>query len=179
MAGHSKWSQIKHKKAVTDAKKSKIFSKIVRMLASEARIAKGDKNSPGLRAVIEKAKAVNMPGDNIERAIKKATEPGAVMESITYESYGPGGVGIIIEALTENKNKAAAEIKHILSSHDCVFAGIGSVTWAFVRKTTDQGLIWEPTTTIPLSEEDSGILEKLIEDLEENDEVQDVFVNAD
>ena len=179
MAGHSKWSQIKHKKAVTDAKKSKIFSKIVRMLASEARIAQGDRNAPGLRVVIEKAKAVNMPGENIDRAIKKATEPGAVLESIIYESYGPGGVGIIIEALTENKNKAAAEIKHILSNHNCVLASIGSVTWAFVRKITDQGLVWEPTTTIPISEEDGGILDALVDELENNDEVQDVFTNAE
>jgi YebC/PmpR family DNA-binding regulatory protein len=179
MAGHSKWSQIKHKKVVTDAKKSKIFSKIVRMLSSEARIAKGDKNTPGLRAVIEKAKAVNMPGENIDRAIKKATEPGAIMESIIYESYGPGGVGIIIEALTENKNKAAAEIKHILLNHSCTLASIGSVTWAFERKITDQGLVWEPTTTIPLSNEDSDILEALINELENNDEVQEVFTNVE
>jgi YebC/PmpR family DNA-binding regulatory protein len=179
MAGHSKWAQIKHKKAITDAKKSKIFSKIVRMLSSEARIAKGDQNAPGLRAIIEKAKAANMPGDNIDRAIKKAIEPGGIMESITYESYGPGGVGIIIEALTENKNKAAAEIKHILSKHNFMFAGIGSVTWAFTRKITDQGLVWEPTTTIPLSDEESGILEILIDELENNDEVQEVFTNAE
>jgi transcriptional/translational regulatory protein YebC/TACO1 len=179
MAGHSKWSQIKHKKAVTDAKKSKIFSKIVRMLSSEARIAKGNKNAPGLRAVIEKAKAANMPGENIDRAIKKATEPGAVMESITYESYGPGGVGVIIEALTENKNKAAAEIKHILSNHHCTLASIGSVTWAFARKITDQGFVWEPTTTVPISDEDSDILEALINELENNDEVQEVFTNTE
>ena len=99
MSGHNKWAQIKHQKAVTDAKKSKIFSKLVCFISVEAKLAKGDINTPGLRAAIEKAKKVNMPFENIDRAIKKASEPSIQMETIAYETYGPGGVGLIIETL--------------------------------------------------------------------------------
>jgi transcriptional/translational regulatory protein YebC/TACO1 len=116
-----------------------------------------------------------MPNDSIERAVKKATESSANLESITYESYGPGGSALIIEALTENRNKAAQEIKHILSNHGFALAGMGSATWAFQK--TSEG--WNPSSTIPLSEEDSKILLELIDELEENDEVQDVFTNAE
>src|SRR3990167_2143492 len=116
MSGHNKWAQIKHKKAITDAKKAKIFSKLVRFISVEARLS-GGKDSPGLRAAIEKAKKVNMPAENIERAIKKASEPGAQMDAITYEAYGPGGVGIIIETLTDSKNRTAQEIKHVLAKN--------------------------------------------------------------
>lgn len=178
MAGHNKWAQIKHKKAITDAKKSKIFSKLVRFIAVEAKLS-GGKDSPGLRAAIEKAKKVNMPSENIERAIKKASEPGTAMENITYEAYGPGGVGVIIETLTDSKNRAAQEIKHILSENGTSLASIGSVTWAFKKEVTPEGLIWKPTSTIPLSDADLEALDKLVEDLEENDDVQDVYTNAE
>lgn len=178
MSGHNKWSQIKHKKEITDAKKSKIYSKLVRYIAVEARLS-GGKDSPGLRSAIEKAKKVNMPGENIERAIKKATEPGAGMENITYEAYGPGGVGIIIETLTDSKNRTAQDIKHILSENNTAFAGIGSVVWAFKKEITPEGLVWTPTTTVPVGDEDMPLLEKLVEDLENNDDVQDVYTNAE
>lgn len=178
MAGHNKWAQIKHKKAITDSKKSKIFSKLVRYIAVEAKLSDG-KDSPGLRSAIEKAKKVNMPSENIERAIKKASEPGINMENITYETYGPGGVGIIIETLTDSKNRTAQEIKHILSKNGFALAGIGSVAWSFQKEMTPEGLIWKPTTTIPLSEEDLELLAKLVDDLEENDDVQDVYTNAE
>ncbi len=178
MAGHNKWSQIKHKKAVTDAKKSKIFSKLVRFIAVEAKLSQG-KDSPGLRAAIEKARKVNMPNDNIERALKKATEPGNSMESITYEAYGPGGVGIIIETLTDSKNRTAQDVKHILSENGTELAGIGAVTWAFKKEITPEGLVWTPTTTVEVSEEDLPLLEKLVEELENNDDVQDVYTNAE
>jgi YebC/PmpR family DNA-binding regulatory protein len=178
MSGHNKWAQIKHKKAITDAKKSKIFSKIVRYIAVEAKLS-GGKESPGLRAAIEKAKKVNMPAENIERAIKKAAEPSAQMESITYETYGPGGVGIIIETLTDSKNRTAQEIKHLLSKNGFTLAGIGSVVWAFQKEISPEGLVWKPTSTISLSDTDLEILEKLVEELEENDDVQEVFTNAE
>ena len=126
--------------------------------------------------LLKKAKTANVPNDNIERAIKKSTEGGAMMESITYEAYGPGGCGIIIEALTDNRNKAVAEIKHILSENGFSIAGIGSVTWAFERTPSME---WNPTTTIPLSDEDGEKLGDLIDLLEENDEVQDVYTNAE
>jgi YebC/PmpR family DNA-binding regulatory protein len=175
MSGHNKWSQIKRKKAVTDAQKSKIFSKLARLIVAQARIAKGDTNSPILRTVIEKARKANMPIDNIERAVKKAAEPSAQMEAIVYEAYGPGGVGIVIEALTDNKNRIVQEIKHILSKNEASLAGIGSVTWAFNK--SKEG--WTPQTLVPLSDEDLHKLDKLVDELEENDDVQEVYTNAE
>ena len=178
MSGHNKWSQIKRQKGVSDAKKSKIFSKLVRYIAVEAKLS-GGSESPGLRAAIEKAKKVNMPADNIERAIKKATEPGAHMDMITYEAYGPGGVGIIIETLTDSKNRTAPEIKHILSKNGYALAGIGSVSWSFTKEMTTEGTSWKPNMFIPLSDEDLVLLDKLVEDLENDDDVQDVYTNAE
>ena len=178
MSGHNKWAQIKHKKAITDSKKSKIFSKLVRFISVEAKLSSG-KDSPGLRAAIEKAKKVNMPADNIERAIKKANEPGAHMETITYEAYGPGGVGIIIETLTDSKNRTAQDIKHILTKNGFALGGIGSVTWGFAKDKTPEGMIWKPNMLVPVSDADLELLDKLVEELEENDDVQDVYTNAE
>jgi YebC/PmpR family DNA-binding regulatory protein len=178
MSGHNKWSKIKNKKAVTDAQKSKIFGKLVRFIAVESKKAKGDINSPGLRTAIEKAKEANVPSDNIERAVKKGTGgEGADMEQITYEAYGPGGCALIIEALTDNRNKAAQEIKHILSENGYELAAPGSALWAFYKEAS--GGDWLPKTTTPVGEEDSNKLETLINELEENDEVQEVFTNAE
>lgn len=178
MSGHNKWAQIKHKKAITDSKKSKIFSKLVRYIAVEAKLS-GGKESPGLRAAIEKAKKVNMPKDIIEKAVKKASEPGSHMDNITYEAYGPGGVGIIIETLTDSKNRTAQDVKHILVKNGFALAGIGSVVWSFEKEMTPEGLIWKPTTLIETSDEDLEALEKLVDDLEEHDDVQDVYTNAE
>lgn len=178
MSGHNKWSQIKHKKEITDGKKSKIFSKLVKFISVEARLS-GGKDSPGLRSAIEKAKKVNMPKDIIERAVKKASDSNVVMENIMYEAYGPGGVGIIIETLTDSKNRTAQDVKHILSENGTSFAGIGSVSWAFKREISPEGLVWIPTTTVDASDEDLILLDKLVEDLENNDDVQDVFTNAE
>jgi YebC/PmpR family DNA-binding regulatory protein len=178
MAGHNKWAQIKHKKAITDAKKSKIFSKLVRFIAVEAKLS-GGKDSPGLRAAIEKARKVNMPNENIERAVKKANEPGAQMESITYEAYGPGGVGLIVETLTDSRNRTAQEIKHVFSKNGFALGGIGSVAWAFEKIKTPEGVTWKPVSTISLSDSDLEILDKLVEELEEMDDVQEVYTNAE
>jgi len=181
MSGHNKWSQIKRKKAVTDAQKSKIFSKLARLIVAQARIVKGDTNSPILRAVIGKARKANMPIDNIERAVKKALEPSAQMEEIIYEAYGPGGVGIIIETLTDNRNRTAQEIKYILSKNEASLAGIGAVKWAFSTRSgpTSSGQNLVPTTTVSLSDEDLNKLDKLVDALEELDDVQEVFTNAE
>jgi len=176
MSGHNKWSKIKNRKAVTDARKSKIFTKMMRLLTVEAKKAKGDVNASGLKAVIEKAKSFNVPNDNIDRAVKKAQgDTGSAMEEIVYESYGPGGVAIIITVLTDNRNKAAAEVKHILSQNGSALAAIGSATWAFTK--SHEG--WTPNTTVPLSDPDYEKLEKLVDELEDNDEVQEVYTNAD
>ena len=178
MSGHNKWAQIKHKKAITDSKKSKIFSKLVRFISVEAKLS-GGKDSPGLRAAIEKAKKVNMSGDVIDRAIKKASEPSAHMDAIAYETHGPGGVGIIIETLTDSKNRTAQDIKHILTKNGFSLGGMGSVTWAFRKEKSPEGLIWIPNNTVALSDEDLNLLDKLVEDLEENDDVQEVYTNAE
>lgn len=175
MSGHNKWSQIKRQKEKTDGQKSKTFSKYAKLIAVEAKKALGNRESPGLKAIIDRAKAENMPNENIDRAIKKATDNSVVMEAIMYEAYGPGGVAIIIEALTDNKNKAAQEVKFILSKHGFSLAGMGAASWAFAR----EGAIWKPTTTMPLEEADLELLGKLVEDLEECDEVQEVFTNAE
>jgi YebC/PmpR family DNA-binding regulatory protein len=174
MSGHNKFSKIKHLKAKNDAEKSKSFGKFVRLITVEAKKANGNVSSPGLAAAIEKARKENMPNDTIDRAIKKATD-SVVMESFVYEAYGPGGVAILIDVLTDNRNKAAQEIKHILALHELSLASPGSASWAF--KKTNAG--WEPTTTLPLEDADIEKLTKLIEDLDANDEVQEVFTNAE
>ena len=176
MSGHNKWSKIKRQKEKTDGQKSKIFGKLVKFITVEAKKANGNLQSPGLKNAIAKAKEANVPNDNIERAIKKSTEGGAEMQSITYEAYGPGGCALIIEALTDNHNKAAQEIKHILAKHEFSLAGIGSATWAFQH---NPDMEWHATTSIPLSDEDGEKLNLLIDDLEECDEVQDVYNNAE
>ncbi|MEY2664390.1 MAG: hypothetical protein RIT04_198 [Candidatus Parcubacteria bacterium] len=176
MSGHNKFSKIKHQKAKTDAQKSKIFTKMVKLISTEAKKANGNLSSPGLANAIEKAKKANTPNDTIERAIKKATaDNSAAMETIVYEAYGPGGVAIIIESLTDNRNKAAQEIKHILSLHGSELAAPGSASWAFTK--THEG--WVASTTTPLEDADITALEAFVEALEENDEVQAVFTNAE
>lgn len=176
MSGHNKFSKIKRLKAKTDAQKSSLFGKMAKGIQIEAKKANGNLSSPGLKAAIEKAKSVNMPSDNIERAIKKAMGADAEqMEQNVYEAYGPGGAALIIDVLTTNRNKAAAEVKHILSENGASLAAQGSASWAF-EKTIDG---WVPKTTMLLSEEDAAKLEKLIDDLENNEEVQDIYTNAE
>ncbi len=176
MSGHNKFSKIKHLKAKNDAQKSKSYGKLVRLITVEAKKSGGNLSSPGLATAIEKARKENMPNDTIERAIKKATaDNSAAMETIIYEAYGPGGVAILIEALTDNKNKASQEIKSILAKNELSLAGPGSAAWAFTK--TPEG--WVPSTTLPLEEGDIEKLSNLVEQLEENDEVQEVFTNAE
>jgi len=177
MSGHNKWSKIKRQKGATDAAKSKIFGKMAKLIATASREHKGDISSPALRAVIEKAKEYNMPSDNIDRAVKKGVGgDGEVLESITYEANCPGGSALIMEALTSSRNKAAQEVKHILSNHGFELAHPGSATWAFTK---GHGNDWTPNSTIPLSQADEAVLEALITELEENDEIQEVFTNAE
>ena len=137
MSGHSKWAGIKHRKAAQDAKKGKMFTKIVKELSVAARCGGGDPNAnPRLRLAIQRAKDINMPSDNIERAIKKGTGEleGVSYEEVTYEGYGPAGVAIIVEALTDNKNRTTSEIRNIFSKKDGNMAGSGSVNWMFEKK---------------------------------------------
>jgi YebC/PmpR family DNA-binding regulatory protein len=137
MAGHSKWAQIKHKKAHTDAKKGKTFTKLVKEISVAARLGGGDPDgNPRLRTAIEKAKEVNMPSENIKRAIMKGTGelPGVTYEELMYEGYGPGGVAILIEVMTDNKNRTLPEIRHILSKNGGSLGETGCVAWNFEKK---------------------------------------------
>lgn len=174
MSGHSKWSKVKNRKAVTDAKKNKIYSKMAKVISVEVKKANGDIKSATVQAAVKKAREYNVPNENIERALKK-NDNMAQMESIMYETYGPGGVALMIEALTDNRNKAASEIKHILVENGCALAAPGSASWAFTK--TAEGYM--PNTMTPISEEDGLKLDKLIEELEDNDEVQEIYTNAE
>ena len=137
MAGHSKWAQIKHKKAVVDAKRGKLFSKLAKEISVAAKLGGGDPSmNPRLRTAIEKAKEANMPQDNIKRAIQKGTGelPGMAYEEAIYEGYGPGGVAMLIEVLTDNKNRTVSEIRHLLSKHGGSLGEAGCVSWIFEKK---------------------------------------------
>lgn len=240
MAGHSKWAQIKHKKAHTDVKRGKIFTKIVKEISIAARIGGGDPDgNPRLRTAIEKAKEVNMPHDNIKRGIMKGTGelPGTSYEEFRYEGYGPGGVALLIDVLTDNKNRTVPEIRHIMSKHGGSLGESGCVAWIFEQRgyilvdkkkvdedtlmgiTLDAGaldLINDPkednyevitapedlskikgaiegakipanlaeTTMLPknyitLDEKTSEQMIRLMEALEDNEDVQDLYANFD
>ncbi|MDE1970783.1 MAG: YebC/PmpR family DNA-binding transcriptional regulator [Patescibacteria group bacterium] len=137
MSGHSKWAQIKHKKAITDAKKSKVFTKASSLITVAVREKGEDPElNPKLKLAIEKARAINMPQDNIKRAIErgKGLGAGAALERLRYEAYGPHSVAFVIDAISDNKNRTLAEIKHILSQHNGKMAQMGAVTWMFEEK---------------------------------------------
>ena len=137
MSGHSKWASIKHKKASTDAKRGKIFTKIVKEISIAARVGGGDPSgNPRLRTAVDKAKEVNMPADNIKRAIMKGTGelPGVSYEEYLYEGYGPGGAAILLEILSDNKNRTSPEIRHIMTKHGGSLGESGCVAWIFDKK---------------------------------------------
>jgi YebC/PmpR family DNA-binding regulatory protein len=137
MSGHSKWHTIKHKKGAADAKRGKIFTRLIKELTVAARNGGGDADTnPRLRTIILEAKANNMPRENIDRAIRRGTgeEPGVSYDEVTYEGYGPGGVALMIETLTDNKNRTVGEIRHLLSKHAGNLAAENSVAWLFSRK---------------------------------------------
>ncbi|HTY64498.1 MAG TPA: YebC/PmpR family DNA-binding transcriptional regulator [Acidobacteriota bacterium] len=137
MSGHSKWHSIKHKKAATDSKRGRIFTRLIKEMTAAARNGGGDvEANPRLRLAVSTAKAANMPADNIKRAIMRGTGelPGVSYEDVNYEGYGPGGVAIFMHALTDNKNRTVAEIRHILSKHGGNLGESGCVGWMFDRK---------------------------------------------
>ncbi len=238
MSGHSKWATIKRKKAVLDAKKGKIFTKLIKELTIAAREGGGDPaGNPRLRLAIDNAKSQNMPQDNIDRAIKKATGEleGVTYHELTYEGYAPAGVAILVEVATDNKNRTVAEVRHIFSKNGGSLGENGSVAWMFDRKgiitipkqgkkeddimeiildagaddlTTEEefyeiqtsvesfetvrraliekkltienaSLQWIAKNTIEVKGEDAEKVMKLIEALEDNDDVQNVYSNAD
>ncbi len=173
MAGHSKWAKLKHTKGKTDAQKAKLFSKLVKIIGVELKMAKGDKTAPGVRAAIEKAQAANMPKDNIDRILSK--NDGLEMERVVYEAYGPGGTALVIEGYTDNKNRTVQEIKHLLSLNNGNFAQTGAAMWAFAKNA--EGKL-EATMPVEVNDEDGEKLNQLVDALEDHDDVNEVFTNA-
>jgi YebC/PmpR family DNA-binding regulatory protein len=236
MAGHSKWASIKHKKKATDAKRGQLFTKLARAIQVAAREGGGDpEGNPALANAIQKAKDARMPKDNIERAIAKGTGSGSdadALESVTYEGYGPGGVALLVEAVTDNRNRTGSEVRHALTSHGGSLGEPGSVAWIFEKKgeiavdatryseddlipaidagaedvavdgdllevvtapadleavrsaLADAGieldsaeLVMRPTTRVPVEEQETATLVRLIEALEDHDDVSAVHAN--
>lgn len=177
MSGHSKWSTIKHKKALTDAKKSKVFSKISSLITIAARRGGDPDKNPTLRAIMEKAREVNLPKDNIERAIKRGIGEiaGVRLEEVTYGAFGPGGVAILISAITDNKNRTLAEIKKIFQEHNAKLAELNSIQWLFHREGAD----WAPNN--PVKIEDKNVkkeLEALYEALDDEQDINEIYDNT-
>lgn len=176
MSGHNKWSKIKHKKAATDAAKSKIFSKHSAIIAMESRKAGGDINSAGLAAAIERAKKDSMPKDNIDRAVAKGSGGGGnALEEVMFEGYGPGGVAILIQAVTDNNNRTSAEVRNVFSKSGLEMGTPGSAAWAF----TKQAGVYIPQTPMELDDATGEKLAEFIEKLEDLEDVTDVFTGAD
>lgn len=174
MSGHNKWSKIKNKKAVTDAAKSKVFSKYAHLIASESKKCGGDINSPGLRAVIDRARAENMPKDNIKRAVEKgASKDSASLNEVLYEFYGPAGTMFIVVAETDNANRTSQEMKHIISRNGFTLGTQGSVSWAFKR----EGAEWIPNSTMELSAEDKEKFDAFSDEILEQDDVVAIYSN--
>lgn len=171
MSGHNKWTQIKHKKAITDGKKSKIFSKIVRLISITAKENPDPKTNNKLQNAILKAREVNMPKENIDRAIKKSAEEK--YEELVIEGWTPFGIALIIEALTDNKNRTITAIKRILSEHNAKIGTSGSVKWMFEYKNGE----YLPKNLITLNEEQKKELEKLFEALDEDEDVKEIYSN--
>ncbi len=238
MAGHSKWASIKHKKAATDAKRGKLFTKLARAITVAAREGGGDPDgNPALATAIEKAKSYSMPKDNIQRAIDRGTGEGAdaaAIERIVYEGYGPGGAAILVEALSDNRNRTGAEVRHAFDRHGGSLGEPNSVAWMFEKRgvitvdgaghteddliiaidagaedvVADEGdlrvitaptelavvrealeaagievtsseVTMEPKTTVEVDEDEARKLVRLIEALDDHDDVDEVHANFD
>lgn len=178
MSGHSKWASIKHKKGALDAKRGKAFTKIIKEITVAAKMGGGDPDAnPRLRTAILKAKAENMPKDNIDRAIKKGTGEleGVSYTEITYEAYGPGGVAILIETLTDNKNRTAADVRSILTKHGGNLGETGCVSYLFKRK----GIITFDSSVYKEDDLINASLEAGAEDVENNGEEIDVATDPE
>lgn len=178
MSGHSKWATTKRKKAVIDAKRGKAFTKIIKEITIAAREGGGDPNgNPRLRLAVDNAKAVNMPADNIERAIKKATGEleGTTYHELMYEGYGPAGVAILVEVATDNKNRTVAEVRHLFSKGGGVMGETGSVAWMFDKK----GAITLPKQNKSEDDMTEIILDAGAEDLQSEEEFYIVLTSIE
>lgn len=179
MSGHNKWANIKHRKMAQDAKRSQLFTKLIRELIVAAREGGGNPDTnPRLRAAIERAKEASMPKENIERAIKRGTGEieGAEFQEIIYEAYAPGGVALYIRALTDNKNRTAQELRHVLSRHGGSLAEPGSVGWVFERK----GIVQIPREQVANAEEVMMIaIDAGAEDIKEQEDPIRIIANPE
>lgn len=177
MAGHSKWAQIKRQKAVTDAAKSRAFSKFAREITVEAKKAMGNLSSPALQAVIARAKALNMPKDNIDRAVARGTDKNATeLEQVVYELFGPSGVAMLVVAVTDSRNRTTQEIKHLLSKNGYALGAPGSAMWAFTKSENGRYTPNEPLGEVAGADEEA--LSSLLTALDEYEDVQEIFTNA-
>lgn len=184
MSGHSHWAGIKHKKEITDKKRGKIFSKSLKLISAAARTEPNPDFNPRLRTAIAKAREAGVPADTIDRAVKRAADPAEKLEELLYEAYGPAGAAIIIEAVSDNRNRTAQEIKTILRDHNGKWAESGSVQWAFEHATptnaTDgngEDAEWIAKFPQDIPDDEKEKLVNLLEALEENDDVQNVYTN--
>lgn len=175
MSGHSKWAQIKRQKAVVDAKRGQAFTKLARAITLAARHGADPTMNASLQQAIDRARVANMPKDNIERAIKKATDTNATqLEQLLLEAYGPSGVGLLISAATDNRNRTIAELRHLLSEHSASLSTTGSVLWQFER----QGNTWHAKQPLTLDETTSQQLTILTQALEQHDDVLEIATTA-
>jgi YebC/PmpR family DNA-binding regulatory protein len=173
MSGHSKWANIKRKKEATDAKKSKVFSKMSRLISVAAKSGADPDSNPSLRLAIDRAKEARMPKDNIERAIAKGSgqDGGGDFFETVYEGFGPNGEAFYIRALTDNINRTVAEIRNTFSKHGGSLGSQGSTSYIFTPDPDN------PTFTVDVDVQTAKKLEALLEELDDNDDVQDVYVN--
>ncbi len=178
MSGHSKWSQIKHQKEITDKKRGATFSKLLKAISIAAKEDPNLQFNFRLRAAVQKAKDLNVPNDNIERAIKRAADQSATLEELILEAYGEGGVAILIEVITDNRNRTIAEIKNILKKTDGKWAETGSVRWAFEENKSSDN-VWPTKFKKNLDTENITKLKNLVSALEDHDDVQNVFTNTE
>jgi len=175
MSGHSHWAGIKHKKEITDQKRAKVFSRLLALIGAAAKTEPNPDFNPRLRTAVAKAKDAGVTGENIERAIRRASEQAEGLEELTFEAYGPGGAAILIEAISNNRNRAVQEVRTILRDHTGKWAESGSVLWAFEKRDGE----WAAKFPQELADDaERGKLIALLEALEENDDVQNVYTNV-
>src|SRR5262249_26158369 len=178
MSGHSKWHSIKHKKGAADAKRGKIFTRIIKELTVAARAGGGDADSnPRLRTIIAEAKQNNMPAENIKRAIRRGTgeEPGVSYEEAQYEGHGPGGAAVIVDVLTDNKNRTVGELRHLLEKHGGNLAAANAVAWMFTKR----GYIVIEKTKADEEKLMSAVLDAGADDLQDDDDNWEVLSTPD
>lgn len=172
MSGHSKWSQIKHKKGISDQKKGQIFSKLAKKISIAAREGTDPLTNHRLESVIEEARTFNMPKENIERAIKRASDKNtATLNEIIIQAMGPGGIAIIIEGITDNKNRTISEVKHVLTENSFRMVSENSLNWMF------NATNWTPYSPLEVDQATQAKLDTLLEILDNNDDVENVYTN--